>query len=281
MSARATQRSPRALPLALACSLALGMISPVRADLGPIFAQGSDQVETLNDEDLSHLRGRFAAASGILEIGVDLRSIWQSPDGTTLSASASIQANASEISAGTARVSTSATAVPGSSTGAPLSTSTSAAPRGSITGVNPADNVNGLAQAVQIAGDRNQVANRLQLDVTRSPIPPSGIETASTVSSPLANTSEAVLADGSRAVAQIGPGGLRVAIDVAGIGSSQQRIGNSPEHSGIMQSVRIASDAQQVANAASIRLTLAPVTPATAINDHVLQVMRAMQGLRR
>ena len=281
MSRHPRQRQLRALPLVLACSLGLGVLAPARADLGPIFAQGSDQVEALNDEDLGQLRGRFAAASGVLEIGVDLRSIWQSPDGTTLSASASIQANASEISAGTARVSTSASAVPGSSTGTALATSPSASTRGSITGGNPADNVNGLAQAVQIAGDRNQVANRLQLDVTRSPLAPSSIEPTSTTSGPLSNTTEATLADGSRAVAQIGPGGLRVAIDVAGIGSSQQRIGNSPEHSGIMQSVRIAADAQQVANAASIRLTLAPVTPATAINDHVLQVMRAMQGLRR
>jgi hypothetical protein len=280
-----TWRSPplhaKSLTLATVVSLGLGLAPLAHADLGPIFALGVDQVEALDDEDLSELRGRFSVGNGVLEIGVDLRSIWQSPNGTTLSASAQIQANATEISTGTARISTSASAVQGSSSGTTLPTSTSAAPRGTITGSNPVENVNGLAQAVQVAGDRNQVANRLQLDVTRSPPPPGGLSSApaTILSSP--RISEATLPDGSRAVAQIGPGGLRVAIDVAGVGSTQQRLGNAPEHSGIMQSVRIASDAQAVANAATIRLTLAPTSPATAINEHILQTMRAMQGLRR
>lgn len=280
MRSRRRPQTHPALPLAVACCLGLGLPLPAAADLKPIFGQDAASLEALDDEALSHLRGRYSTGSGVLEIGVDLRSIWQSPDGTTLSASASIQANATEIAAGTARVTTTATAVPGSASGSALSTSTSA-PRGVITGGNPAENVNGLAQAVQIAGDRNQVANRLQLDVVRVPMLPSAIDSGSESPSTLSNTTEATLANGSRALAQVGAGGLRVSIDVAGIGSSQQRIGNSPEYSGIMQSVRINADAQAVTNAASVRLNLAPITPATAINEHILQVMRSMTGLRR
>jgi hypothetical protein len=266
--------------LALTCTLGFALPSSALADLKPIFGREIAPVEALDDEELNHLRGRFSTSNGVLEIGVDLRSIWQSPDGMTITAGASIQANASEIAAGTARIRTVATAVPGSSAGSLVNTSTSA-PRGVITGVNPAESVTGLAQAVQIAGDRNQVANRLQFDVVRAPTPPSAIDTVSSTPSTLASTTEATLANGSRAVAQVGAGGLQVAIDVPGVGSSQQRLGNSPEHSGIMQSVRINADAQSVTNLASIRLNLAPITPATAINDHIVQVIRSMNGLRR
>jgi hypothetical protein len=279
MRSRIRVHALQVLPLGVACCLCLAWPLSARADLNPIFGRDAGALEALDDDALSHLRGRYSTSSGVLEIGVDLRSIWQSPDGTTLSASATIQANASEIAAGTARVTTSATAVPGNASGNALNTSTSA-PRGVITGANPADNISGLAQAVQIAGDRNQVANRLQLDVVRVPALPSAIDSiGDSPSTP--STTEATLANGSRALAQVGAGGLRVSIDIVGIGASQQRIGNSPEHSGIMQSVRINADAQAVTNSASVRLNLAPITPATAINEHILQVMRSMSGLRR
>lgn len=270
------------LRTALICSIGLMLSSHCRAELHTIFFSTDEPSALLADDDLQDLRGRFSASSGILEIGVDLSSIWQAPDGSTLSASASIRANASEITAGTARIQTNAVAQPGASRTAGSTTESSIAPqRGTITGVNPVERVTGLGQAVQIAGDRNTVSNRLQLDVTRAPIPPSAID-GTTPSTPLpSTTAQASLADGSQAVATIGPGGLRVGINVMGAGSSEQRIGNSPDHSGIMQSVRVSSDAQAVSNSATIRLTMAPVTPATAINDNVLQVLRSMQGLRR
>jgi len=144
-----------------------------------------------------------------------------------------------------------------------------------------AEGANGLAQTVQIAGDRNQVSNQLQLDITRRAIAPTALVTLPTQEAARSSSAQAMLADGSRASASIGPGGLQVALSLAGVGTSQQQIGASNVHQGILQSVRIAADAQAVANSAAIRLTLAPLSQGAMVNDHMLQALRAVQGLRR
>lgn len=276
------------LGLALCAGLGLGMPASAQTELDSIFAQGQAPIEALDDTSLSDLRGRFSTASGVLEIGVDLRSVWVAADGSTLSATAGIRANAQEIASRTARITTAASATAGAErTTAPASASSasagaeSAASR-SVSATTPlAEGANGLAQTVQIAGDRNQVSNQLQLDITRRAIAPTPLVTLPTQEAARSSSAQAMLADGSRASASIGPGGLQVALSLAGVGTSQQQIGASNVHQGILQSVRIAADAQAVANSAAIRLTLAPLSQGAMVNDHMLQALRAVQGLRR
>jgi hypothetical protein len=265
-----------------ACGIAIGLMlalagqSAAHAGTDEIFGKVAHDAQGLDDDMLDNLRGRFSSSTGVLEIGVDLRSIWTAPNGNTLTASASIHANAQEIAAGSARISTSASAQSGA-----RSSGTGAAPAPTAVGASPVDGTQGLAQSVQIAGDRNQVSNQLQLDITRRPSVPGEINLAQTPADQRSVTSEAALADGSRASAQVGRGGLQVALSVAGVGSSQQQIGHSAVHQGILQSVRIAADAQSVANSAAIRLTLAPLSQRSMVSEHVMQALRSVQGLRR
>lgn len=285
---RLSHCSPRQSLLSIALGLGLSLGSPLaaQAELDSIFAQGKAPIEALDDESLSDLRGRFSTTSGVLEIGVDLRSVWVAADGSTLTATAGIRANAQEISSRSARITTSASATAGadrqtSATSGSSGVASAAATR-SVSGAPPlADGANGLAQTVQIAGDRNQVSNQLQLDITRRAIAPTALVPLSAQEASRTSSAQATLADGSRASATIGPGGLQVALSMAGIGASQQQIGSSSVHQGILQSVRIAADAQAVANSAAIRLTLAPLSQGAMVNDHMLQALRAVQGLRR
>jgi len=71
------------LGLALCAGLGLGMPASAQTELDSIFAQGQAPIEALDDTSLSDLRGRFSTASGVLEIGVDLRSVWVAADGST------------------------------------------------------------------------------------------------------------------------------------------------------------------------------------------------------
>lgn len=282
-------RRPRKTLLSIALGLGFGLCLPMSAQAGmdAIFAQGKAPIEALDDESLSDLRGRFSSTSGILEIGVDLRSVWVAADGSTLAASAGIRANAQEIASRSARITTTASATPGSD---PQSTTAAAGSNGavpvaasrSVGGASPlGDGATGLAQTVQIAGDRNQVSNQLQLDIARRVIAPTPVATSAAQEIAGQRSAQATLANGSQASASIGPGGLQVALSMAGIGSTQQQIGASTVHQGILQSVRIAADAQAVANSAAIRLTLAPLSQGALVNDHLLQALRAVQGLRR
>lgn len=263
--------------LAAAVAAACALLAPNAAWARPDDVFGSSRhVEAMDDAELDTLRGRYSGPTGVVAIGIDLRSIWQTPDGTQLSASAAITANASELNRGEVRISTQASVTPGtgSSTVPPSTSSIDSTRR--ITGTDPTRQAGGLVQAVQLAGDRNTAFNRLQVDMLGNSQEPPAVAGASD-----ARIATASLPNGTRASASVAQGGLQVDLRVANVGTASQRVGTDIDSPGIKQSIRIASDGHAVQNDASLRLTLAPTTARSMVLDSVMRSISSVIGLKR
>jgi len=235
------------------------------------FASASG-VENADDALLDGLRGRWSGPTGVVGIGIDLRSIWQTDNGTTLTASISLQADRDAI----------ARQAPTVTTNASVSNGTTAANAGAangdrlVIGDDPTARVAGLGQLVQLAGDRNRATN--QLDVGFAAPTDGGV---SVVLGSVDAASVAAGGDGATASARTAGGAFIIDLVVPGVGRVSQRLGAVDEAPGIKQSIRIAGDGQSISNIATLRLTLAPLGQRAMLDGAVLRALSSLSGLRR
>lgn len=265
--------NPRALIICLVLHSALWTSENALAETD-VFERDLE-LQALDDATLDGLRGRWSGPSGFQSIGIDLRSVWQTPEGAKLQAGVSIDLDAQSINRGDARITTHASVLPGSMSRVP----TAPASERVINGVDPTRSSAGLVQLLQLAGDRNAANNRLLFDVVKGPTDSTPLlsETASAPS----NGSSTATADGMSASAKAGSGGLTVELDVPGLGTMSQRMGRSLEAPGMKQSIRVAGDDQLVQNIASLRLTMTPATARSMAIDNVARSVSSTIGLRR
>jgi len=237
----------------------------------PLFASEA-AVEHADDTLLDGLRGRWSGPSGVVGIGIDLRSIWQTGNGATLTAGISLQADHDAIARQAPTVTTTASVSNGTGATAPGATGGDRI----VIGLDPTAQVSGLGQLVQLAGDRNRATN--QLDVGFG-APTGGVGPVALGS--VDASSVAVGTDGSSASARTAGGAFIIELAVPGVGRVSQRLGAVDEAPGIKQSIRIAGDDQSIRNIATLRLTLAPLGQRAMIDGAVLRALSSMTGLRR
>lgn len=267
---------PRLRVLATAILFAFMLHAPgARAGTGPddSLPFSSDVgIAPADDALLDGLRGRWSGASGMVGIGIDLRSTWDMGNGTTLAAGISLQADRDAIARRTPTVTTSATI----SDGTAVRGAGASGDDRSVVGDDPTVRVSGLGQLVQLAGDRNRARNELDVGFVAQAGSPGPVSVGTTEAS-----SFAAGADGASASARTAGGAFVIDLVVPGIGRVSQRLGAVDEAPGIKQSIRIAGDDQSIRNVATLRLTLAPLGERAMIDSAVLRALSSMSTLRR
>jgi len=130
-------------------------------------------------------------------------------------------------------------------------------------------NVAGLVQSVQVAGDGNAATNNTQLSVRDGSAPETS---AASVSSP----ATASVTDGAAtATANYGNGAAGVLLLIAGQGEVQQWIRNGS----VGQSIQLTGDAQQVSNRLQLDLVRQTMSNNLPLNQNVAQAITLARGI--
>jgi len=129
-------------------------------------------------------------------------------------------------------------------------------------------NVSGLVQSVQVAGDRNVASNATQLNVRNGAVPEAAGSAAS--GGTLSTTNGAASATSSYANGTAG-----VLLAIAGQGEVQQWIRNGS----VGQSIQLTGDAQQVSNRLQLDLIRQSLSDNAPLTQNVAQAITLARGM--
>ncbi len=128
-------------------------------------------------------------------------------------------------------------------------------------------NVAGVTQAIQVAGDNNVASNSTQLSVREGSAPPEQAAPATTV----ASTQQG----GVTAVAQMEGNNAQVQLQIEGVGAVQQWIRNGS----VGQTIALSSDGQAVTNRMQIELVRQTLASNAPLSQNVAQAMNMVRGI--
>ncbi|MDH5822624.1 hypothetical protein QFW77_06410 [Luteimonas sp. RD2P54] len=212
------------------------------------------------DAELGAMRGRYTVGNdAVLWFGVSMVSTWQTQAGQTLQGQLNV---GFDFSKGKPSVSF-MPSVSITAADAPLS-----APQGQRS-VDTAglDNVSGLVQGVQVAGDGNAARNLTTLTVRDGEAPSGGLEVGSAQASATgAGMSASAGFDGSAA---------QVLLQVDGHGIARQWI----RPGSLGQSVALTGDGQAVSNQLHMELVRQSLPASAALDQGVAQAISLTRGL--
>jgi hypothetical protein len=257
------------LPLACAgwCAGASARALPDEAALfrsGALPANAT-VVELVADDELAQMRGKYLGGNIVSGFMVDMASHWRNEAGQ---ASAEARLVASNLRNGLANVATDvrtsvqmgADALAGSTPGASVSGGT---------GVQ----VNGVGQVTQVAGSNNLASNTNSISMQTAPLPtlPSNGQTASVAAQ-----------NGFTAQAQVGQGGVQVAItSPMGIATQSVMPGAGAAVGSVTQVAQLAGNTQVIANQLAIQLQLQAMSRQQLAQIGVAQALQSIAGLHR
>ncbi|MHB1616377.1 MAG: hypothetical protein ACYC97_02415 [Metallibacterium sp.] len=260
----------RSVPALIALTLATALALPLLAAaddglLGEHVPAATHDIQPVSDPALDAMRGRFITGAGqVLYFGVEMLSTWHSSDGRVLSGSALLSF---DFSTGTPQISFVPTVsiVQGSGGGVLVDTSHR------TINASGMDNVSGIAQGIQIAGDFNSAGNSTELHLT-STMP------AGAGNSVGANT--ALSAGGANASAALQADTVAVTLGIDGQGSLRQMIrGDASGNGAVLQTVSLLGDGNDVSN--QLRITLVQPTQASSLllQQSVAQALGQLRGI--
>ncbi|HBK47222.1 MAG TPA: hypothetical protein DDZ67_12480 [Xanthomonadaceae bacterium] len=247
--------------------LAIGM-----AALQPLFPAHAEEaartgrgISEIPDPELNLMRGRYTVGdNAVAWFGVSMISRWQTQAGQVLQGTMALGMDFSKGgSVPKVTFTPSVSITPGD---APLPQTASAATR-RVDGAG-LQNVSGLVQSVQLAGDGNAALNVTRLDVREGSAPDRGADAAS--SGTLATADGAASASSSYR-----DGGASVLLQIAGQGQVQQWIRNG----GVGQSIQLSADAQQVSNRLQIDLVRQSLAANVPLAQNVAQAITLARGV--
>lgn len=144
--------------------LAFSLATPASAGM-PDLRPFNNAVE-VSDAELAGMQGRFMRNNEIVSFGVEMVTRWQTIDGSLIKEGLSIYVDLSQTAANQfspvltiyrlAATSASSQVVPASNSQASVS-------------ANGLDNITGVVQNIQIAGEENSIYNNVQIDITGTP----------------------------------------------------------------------------------------------------------------
>lgn len=240
----------------------LGMAPAYAADAPAAKGQqkAGKGLSEIPDPELSLMRGRYTVnGNSVAWFGVTMISQWQAgqqaaESALTLGMDFTHNANAPKVSFTPSVTVTAADA--------PLPTT----PGRSVESAG-LQNVAGVTQAIQVAGDNNVASNSTQLTVREGRAPPEQTQPATTV----ASTQQG----GVSASAQMQGNNAQVQLQIEGVGAVQQWIRNGS----VGQTIALSSDGQAVTNRMQIELVRQTLASNAPLSQNVAQAMNMVRGI--
>lgn len=229
-------------------------------------AAGHTPIREISDAELADMRGRFTVAGyGVLWFGVSMVSTLVTPDGRNLQGSFRIGLDFSGGNVPRLVLVPSVT----------LEMASPEAEAAVLGGTRVVDgsglqNVSGLIQSVQVAGDANVAHNTLRLDIRDGGVP----------AMPAGATSQAALsAQSGAATAVAGLQGqtVRLQLQVEGQGVVEQWLRSGS----IGQSIQLAANGQRASNVMNIELVRQPLAASPVLAQSVAQAITLARGVGR
>lgn len=239
--------------------------APILTAVNAAHASGNTPIREIPDIELADMRGRFTVAGhGVIWFGISMVSTLITPDGKNLQGSFRIG-----LDFGSGNVPR-LVLVP-SLTLEMASPEAAAAGDGSrsVDG-SGLQNVSGLVQSVQVAGDANVAHNTLRLDIRDGGAPAMPGESSS-------QGAMSVQAGAATAMAGIQGQAVRLQLQVAGQGIVEQWLRSG----GIGQSIQLAADGQRASNVMNIELVRQPLAASPALAQNVAQAITLARGVGR
>lgn len=230
-------------------------------------ASGHTPIREIPDAELADMRGRFTVAGhGVIWFGISMVSALVTPDGQNLQGSFRIG-----LDFGSGNVPR-LVMIP-SITLEMASTDADAATGGGSRSVDGSglQNVSGLVQSVQVAGDANVAHNTLRLDIRDGGDVPAMSGWSSSQGALSAQEGAAT------AVAGIQGQAVRLQLRVEGQGVVEQWLRSG----GIGQSIQLAADGQRASNVMNIELVRQPLAASPVLAQSVAQAITLARGIGR
>lgn len=192
----------------------------------------------LPDSVLGETRGKFVSAGQIMNFGVQMVTEWITASGEVINATGNLAIN---MSGGTPVASfqpvisvhqVSPTSYTGSGT------------NNTVSGGEGLNNVTGVVQSIQVAGNANGIGNGIGISVKRY-----DENTPNTVNGSNVSQLDVTTPGGNNANVSLAGNGISVAVGVANQGQAMQSIRSISQGSGqVLQSVRLGGDLNQIRN---------------------------------
>ena len=230
------------------------------SDDAPVVANAAEVSDTL----LAGVRGRFATTNGVVRLGVQMISTWQTDTGNTYRASATLSVGLE----GKPQVQF----VPALSIAEAAGATSPSLDRNIVRSGSGVSNVSGVVQTIQVAGDGNQVMNEAVVSVSTS-----AKDMPSTGAAAMPSALVAVTPNGVKLRSALDARGMVVAIEVPQAGRALQQL-RAGAGAGIVQRGESAADLQRVHNQLSIFVQTA--RGHSLAHDGALNSLRAMHGAR-
>lgn len=254
-------------PRIVAASALLFCISPIHyahAELPEmsVFANAQE----VSDDVLGETRGKFVSAGEIMTFGVKMVTEWITSTGEVINASGTLAVN---MGNGSPSVS-----FQPSINVHQVQPTTQVASSGNniVSSGQGLENVSGVVQTIQVAGNTNGIGNTIGVSVRRyeqSGNTSPGTSTSNlNVTTPSGNTAGVALANN----------GLSVNVNVLNQGQAQQAIRSVSQGSGqVLQSVRLGGDLNQIRNMINLDIqTRNRAVSSTANTQHLISSLRQL-----
>ncbi len=229
-------------------------------------------VSLLTNPEMSEIRGKYTVSSNqVLYFGVEMASAWKTQDGQQLQGSASLgldfSKGSSPVVSFTPTVSILSSQRGGKRTDTANRTVTSS-------GV---DNVTGLGQSIQVAGDYNNASNTLSVKMLDEM--PDGGEHAGIGES--LRTTDGL---GGEASSVLDEKGVMVTLSLDGQGVVQQSIrgavtGGATPGNGAFQSIRTLGDSHTISNRMQLSILMKPGTESSNLRKTLGVSLGGLRGL--
>ncbi|HYG06439.1 MAG TPA: hypothetical protein VD865_08495 [Stenotrophomonas sp.] len=275
---------PNPLLLALGAALLQPAFQACAQDTDEAPASTGRGISEISDEELAGMRGRYTVGDNTVAwFGVSMISTWQTASGQVLESTMKVAMDFSQggsvpkvtftptvnITAANAPEPQAATQLASAAT-PPAQAAPDAAQTGPARSVDGSglQNVSGLVQSVQVAGDANAAVNSTQLSVRDGSAP-------QTTGAGLAAGTLQVSDGAASASASYANGAAGVLLMIAGQGEVQQWIRNGS----VGQSIQITGDAQQISNRLQLDLVRQSVANNLPLNQNVAQAITLARGV--
>ena len=243
------------------CLLVLALILALPVQAGENAARPGKGLQEIPDAELNLMRGRYTVGgNSVAWFGVTMISTWQAANGQSLQGALTL---GMDFSKGSTPKVTFTPSVNITAANAPLPDASGRAIDGS-----GLQNVSGLSQSVQIAGDGNRASNVLHLNVRNDGVIPgqgSG-GGASTATAQAGDASATASFDGNTAQLQL---------RMEGQGAVQQWMRSGS----VGQSIQLMADGQQVGNRLQIDLVRQSLGGNLPLAQNVAQAITLNRGI--
>lgn len=201
-------------------------------------------MQEVSDNDLGHMRGKFASSNQVLYFGVEMVSQWQTPSGNLVTAGANLKIDFQGGGTPTVQYVPTVTIVQQGAI-APQSGNTTG-----VSGGAGLANVSGVSQSIQVAGQSNAIKNGIDMQVDMSSSASGG--SINSAMQGQAGSLSASADDGTLATVTLANNSIGISVTVPGQGQVLQQIRNQ----GMFQSARIGGDLNQIHNAITMHIGL-------------------------